>query len=591
MGVMSPTAATSRAPAVLRFVVSVFVLAAAAATAATVIFAGSAIRSDWWWMPGGAVAVALSQAFPVFRFRRSRSEMVSHDEVLFPFLLIVLGPAATVLAWCLGALLSNLMARRAPLKIIFNVGLFTLGSGVGAGLTSILGGPSAQPVGIVAILIGSVSFALSMSIIFSGLIASLEGESWWNTARTSLIEDTPKNALEVLLGVLVAVAVKASPALLPLAAAVLIVVIRTYRRWFNFGRDRKQLQDLLEVATAIQGGTTTDAVESALVDAVYTMTGASSRVIYANASPTDALVVPLELADATRWTLAVERQPPLDQHDRSLVETLARIGSVSFATAVLLEEREKTSHQLAALVRSKEDFLVAVAHEIRTPLTAVKGFASILESAPPDPEEYNEAVAHILEQTLEMTHLVDNLLVASRAQTGDMRVTPTMIDLGREVERAISALPLGWRPVAQLPSEPCMTVADPVRIHQILRNLTLNARHHGGDQIIITVGIATPYAYVEVCDNGPGIESSDVESVFLPFEYRHHIPGRPGSLGLGLSVSRLLARSMKGDLTYRRVNQRTVFALHLPHPTPLHPLAPYQATTTPRRPKQRTRPG
>jgi signal transduction histidine kinase len=103
----------------------------------------------------------------------------------------------------------------------------------------------------------------------------------------------------------------------------------------------------------------------------------------------------------------------------------------------------------------------------------------------------------------------------------------------------------------------------PPRLRQILRNLVTNAHRYGGETASIAVRRLGSAAVIEVSDDGDGIPAELVERVFEPYETAHRATRVAGSVGLGLTVSRELARLMGGDLTYHRTGSGTTFRLTL----------------------------
>jgi signal transduction histidine kinase len=92
----------------------------------------------------------------------------------------------------------------------------------------------------------------------------------------------------------------------------------------------------------------------------------------------------------------------------------------------------------------------------------------------------------------------------------------------------------------------------------------MNALRHGGTTIWIDTRFDDGSAVVEVIDDGPGIPEGDHERIFEPYEHASSVPGKPGSIGLGLTVARSLSRLMGGDLRYERRDDLSVFRLSLP---------------------------
>ncbi len=87
---------------------------------------------------------------------------------------------------------------------------------------------------------------------------------------------------------------------------------------------------------------------------------------------------------------------------------------------------------------------------------------------------------------------------------------------------------------------------------------------YGGPEIDIRTQQEGDWCIVDVCDNGEGISDADAARIFEAYEQAGAVPGRPGSIGLGLTVSRKLCRLMGGDLAYLRQGRTNVFRITLP---------------------------
>ena len=132
-------------------------------------------------------------------------------------------------------------------------------------------------------------------------------------------------------------------------------------------------------------------------------------------------------------------------------------------------------------------------------------------------------------------------------------------------EPGVAAL-VGEQPVA-VEGESAVAWADPHRTRQILRNLVANALRHGGQEIAIRCGVrrGSTEAYARVCDDGPGIPEELGDTLFQPYQHGRR-EGQTESIGLGLYLSRNLARLMGGDVVYSRAGGETVFEMSLPIP-------------------------
>ena len=214
---------------------------------------------------------------------------------------------------------------------------------------------------------------------------------------------------------------------------------------------------------------------------------------------------------------------------------------------------------MAELVKAKDEFIAKISHELRTPLTAVVGLTSEMSAMDLSEDEQAELMQLVSGQAVEMSYIVEDLLVAARAEMGTIALDTTVVDLAAEVRATIDGLGFSVESVdEEIPS----VVADASRVRQILRNLLTNAERYGGPERRITAGSAFGKAWIEVRDNGDGVAPEAAAEIFEPYSTAHS--GVTGSVGLGLSVARQLAELMGGSLSYGRDLAETVFRLELP---------------------------
>ena len=226
-------------------------------------------------------------------------------------------------------------------------------------------------------------------------------------------------------------------------------------------------------------------------------------------------------------------------------------------------DREAAREGLMELSKAKDRFIASVSHELRTPLTAVVGFAAeLVESLGSKHDEEAHAMASLIhEQSIEVAQLVDDLLTAERATSGNLTVRPVALSVHSVChDVAPSVLGEAWTI-----SGPDVTVhADGLRTRQIVRNLLTNAIRYGGTAIEMVTARNGSKATLTIRDNGSGVTGIDADRIFDAYYRAQERATTPDSVGLGLSVARQLARLMKGDLHYRRENGWTCFDLTLP---------------------------
>ncbi|MDH3192759.1 MAG: PAS domain S-box protein [Acidimicrobiia bacterium] len=224
----------------------------------------------------------------------------------------------------------------------------------------------------------------------------------------------------------------------------------------------------------------------------------------------------------------------------------------------------ETQRRLEELLASKDRFLASVAHELRTPLTAVVGFSQELrDNDDLTPVEEKEFVALVAQNSVEMSHLIEDILVIARSEIGQVQVVPKSIDLAAEVESVLKLLPGHGLTLSESDST-FIAFADPGRVRQIVRNLVTNAIRYGGHRVSVEVGRKGDEVFVDVSDNGPPLPPGDTNRIFEPYQRMKGPDSVPGSIGLGLTVSRALARAQGGEVSARREGERNVFRLALP---------------------------
>ncbi len=227
-------------------------------------------------------------------------------------------------------------------------------------------------------------------------------------------------------------------------------------------------------------------------------------------------------------------------------------------------DRASAYERLEELLRSKDAFVASVSHELRTPLTVVSGMALELSERWADlsAEEMAEFTLLLVEQSQDMSDLIEDLLVAARANIGNVTVVSEPIELERQVKSVVASInaPAGRRISTHLNRG--IVDADAIRVRQIVRNLITNAIRYGGPNVDVVMSSTAGTHVVEVIDDGQGISLEDRDRVFIAYERAHHAEGQPESVGLGLTVSRTLAELMGGSLTYA-FDGHSVFRLEL----------------------------
>jgi two-component system, OmpR family, phosphate regulon sensor histidine kinase PhoR len=229
---------------------------------------------------------------------------------------------------------------------------------------------------------------------------------------------------------------------------------------------------------------------------------------------------------------------------------------------------------LRRMEQIRRDFVANASHELKTPLTAMRGFSeTLLEGDVPEPLR-DQFLGSIRSNTIRMQNLVDDLLDLSRIESGSWTLQEEEVDVGSVVREvwADSFHASGGRTLGFEVTGDAVALADAQALHQILRNLLDNAVRYTPDGGVVRVRILPrgPEVQVAVEDTGSGIPSSALPRIFERF-YRAD-PGRDrgaGGTGLGLAIVRHLVTAMGGEVSAEsRLGEGTTIRFTLPRVDP-----------------------
>lgn len=270
------------------------------------------------------------------------------------------------------------------------------------------------------------------------------------------------------------------------------------------------------------------------------------------------------------WTAtlvtAASGPTPLPPGDLEVLRVAA--GMLGSFTDQLETNRRLAERQaeLEELIRSKDQLITSISHEIRTPLTAIMGYARLLRDSQSSllDAESEAFVAMLVDQGDELSNIVDDLVVAARADLGHLEVVAVPIHLRAQSNQVLEAMDLSGHLSVRVTGEDSVALGDPSRVRQIIRNLITNAARYGGTDIEVAIHADGVGAHLLVIDDGQGVPQDQQDRIFDAYQRAHASPGVTHSLGLGLYLSRTLARLMLGDISYRRAAGQTIFHLRLP---------------------------
>jgi signal transduction histidine kinase/ActR/RegA family two-component response regulator len=249
---------------------------------------------------------------------------------------------------------------------------------------------------------------------------------------------------------------------------------------------------------------------------------------------------------------ALERETVIDHDGRILAVTAGRLGGI--AGGVVWTVRDVTER--ARLERAKSEFVATASHELRSPLTSIKGFVELLERSPDRMSARQVEFLDIIKRSTDrLVDLVNDLLDVARIEADYVEIALRPIDLGQAVRELAELMGpridvkrqhLGVYVAPTLP----LAVADPERIRQVVGNLLTNAHLYTPEGGRIHVGVEADRAWVRivVADSGIGMSEEEAEHAFDRFYRARSGPESAPGTGLGLSIVKSLVDLHQGEI-------------------------------------------
>ncbi len=235
-------------------------------------------------------------------------------------------------------------------------------------------------------------------------------------------------------------------------------------------------------------------------------------------------------------------------------EELGRLHQYATSLSAGLD-RVTLSSKIADLERAKTDFLNIASHELRGPMTVIKGYLTMLDAGALGElsPKAQSVLPLLISKSDEVNWMIEQMIEASRLEEGRLALKRHRADIVELTDSAIEGVRMllsGHELKVDVPVETIETDVDPDRFQIVVRNLLSNAAKYSasGTDIIVEVRRNGNNAYVSVSDRGVGISQEDQRQLFTRFsriESAVHVQGT----GLGLWLSREIARMHDGDLT------------------------------------------
>jgi signal transduction histidine kinase len=246
----------------------------------------------------------------------------------------------------------------------------------------------------------------------------------------------------------------------------------------------------------------------------------------------------------------------------------------------LRHELDVRNERLLELDRMKDGFVAAVSHDLRTPLTSIRGFTTTLTERWPQLADKDKLTClHTIDGQAKRLHrLVDSVLLLSKIQAGRMPTRREPLALADTAREAVEELGLDVR--IEVSGDAAFVEADPDQIHQIFVNLLVNARRYGTPPIRVQIEQDDRSVTVRVSDEGEGVPVEFVPQLFDSFTQATNARTGEGS-GLGLAIVKGLVEAAGGKVWYEHLEPRgACFTIRFPRcDEPLgerlpHPITP-----------------
>ncbi len=241
--------------------------------------------------------------------------------------------------------------------------------------------------------------------------------------------------------------------------------------------------------------------------------------------------------------------------------TIVQLGDMrcSFGITEDITDRRAAAAALDAAERRKNHFLATLAHELRNPLAAIRNSAIFLRKLALTQETFEHVRDVIDRQSLNLEHLVNDLLDSARVTAGKIALEKTYVTVAQIVHEAVETVQHHFSDqrhelLLSLPAAPIVVHGDKLRLVQIFANLLTNAVKYtsAGGRIEVIASIDGDDAVVAVTDTGIGIPAERLPYIFNLFEQAGETPsGVHGGLGIGLAITKRLTELHGGRVDVR----------------------------------------
>lgn len=294
------------------------------------------------------------------------------------------------------------------------------------------------------------------------------------------------------------------------------------------------------------------------------------------------LTIPLNARDLLIGSVTFvrnESDAPFTADEIQLAEDIVSRSAMALSSAQLFGEAQRFRTEADTANQAKTDFLRAMSHELRTPLNAIGGYVDLIDMGIRGPvtSDQRTDLGRIRANQRRLIGLIDQILDLAKVDHGLVQYIMGTVSLRSAIDETFSMLEplIAQKSIMVEPvkcNEDVVARADGNRVTQILVNLIGNAIKFTptGGRIVAECELSESTAIIRICDTGIGVPPDKLETIFDPFVQAHPSLTEPGAgIGLGLAISRELARGMAGDIGVKSdLGKGSCFTLTLPRAEP-----------------------
>lgn len=282
--------------------------------------------------------------------------------------------------------------------------------------------------------------------------------------------------------------------------------------------------------------------------------GLTPEEVAATATSTDPTLIDVPLRRGRLVVRATPYSPYFARSERELLSTVAALTDLALSRAEISDRERQTAAELAAANQAMLEFVAIASHDLRTPVTVIKGFAATLEDdwERIGPEQRRQYLATVHRHAEHLSLIVDDLLTTSRLDAGVVEPSLERVEVAPFLRRLLDDLRSEESAPVEVDADPGLALlADKDHFHRMVTNYLINAFRYGEPPLVVQGVSSNGCVEVRVCDAGPGLPPEFEGRAFEKFSRvdKRHSRDNQGT-GLGLAIVRGLARASGGDAWY-----------------------------------------